>query len=844
MGLFRTGNLFMSLQDRIKEFRLKNGLTVIFCENHRAPVASVQFWIRSGSIHEGHLLGSGMSHALEHMLFKGTEKLSAEQFNEAIDRLGGESNAYTTWDRTVYTLELPAGYFTQGFGLLADMVIHPALRKKDFILEKNVILREMAMYEDLPDERLLQNMFETVFAGHPYHVPVLGYPDLFQTLKIEDLKNYHTDHYRPDNAFVVICGAVDEKAVLDAISILEPWKRVPRESFFIMKEGLLQGSRSHIAYGNSEMAYGTVAWKTPDFSHEDSPALEMLADLIGGSDSSYFQETLVDREGLVSDVDAQAWKELYTGCFTVDFTADSDYEPAVASIFGKLKCIRKIPKLRERLATVKALKQANFIRDLQTTEKQAEVLGEAFFFGGSISHADYWQKQLNAVSVDDLVRVSEACFSEDRAAVLAMLPESQKKTAAKKKKVQNDSRVLKTQIDSETSLVYQPDYSLPYVNFRLYCPFGSLHDPAEKTGLGKLLSTLWAKDNRHWGSHDFSRKLESFGAEIRTNVGYDGMALNLECPSRHFPDALEVLWTCFEPRFLQSSFEREKRLQMDAIKEETDDLSYYGLLKAEQLFFGSHPMRLRPIGSESTVKQILRKDVMTAFRERVGHNTLVPFLIGDCDDKLISRIKQLWKQVPDTDATVKRANEPRWTKGKIHTVKLPREQTVVVQTYPFPARSGESLFVAELLVQLLSSPSAPLFKRVREESGLAYFAQAVARASSVGGVLHLLAGTEKKHAKKVASVFSEEIGKICAGNMSAEALDIAKKTYCSNLLKQWQTLASRTSVIQNYVLLRNRWDSLETILDEVNGIRQSDVRALAERFLDESGKQLLLIGNV
>lgn len=830
--------------EELKTFRLENGLTVLFLPMKRAALAAVQFWIKSGSIHEGDKLGSGVSHALEHMLFKGSGSMSGEELNAKVEALGGESNAYTTWDRTVYTLDLPSKNFSKGFRLLADMVMKPALRAKDFTLERNVILREMSMYADLPDECLLQNMLETVFAGHPYHAPILGYKDLFKDLTVNDLKEYYTKRYCPNNSFVVICGKLSASEADEAIAYLKSWKTFPLKPICIPFSRKQLGSRRHLSFADTELVYGTVAWQTEHFLHDDFPALEMLASVLAGSDSSYLQEHLVDKSDLALDIDAQAWKEFYAGLFTVDFSTETkrvvDAEKAIFDSFNRLK---SIPNLKKRLATSQALQRVSVIRDLQTNEKVADLLGESFFHGGSIAHFSFWQNALQSVTVDDLIRVGERYFSESESTVTMILPKVEERKYAKKRTAAVSEKWFESEISQEARLYALQDESLPYVNFSVYCPFGSMQDISEKAGLSKLLATLWIMDNAGFSAHRFSRELEYLGAELKTNVGYDGMMLHVAFPSDSGKRVLDLLEFVFQPKFIQKTFDREKDLLIGRMREDRDDVSYYALLEAEKMFFGKHPMRLRSDGSEASVSNISRKDIVETYGYRIGKNSLTPMLVGNFDDKVFSRIQEMWKHLPLADAAVRTVLDLKFSPSKTKYLPRSSEQTIVVHTYPFPKKSGENLFRSELLFQLLSGTSAPVFRKVRETSGLAYFAQASARVSRLGGALHLFAGTEKKHAQKVSSLLEEEIMKL-SGSISNKSLEIAKATYEATLSKQWQMLPNRASMIQNSILLYGKRMSLDEMLDAVHRVTKDEVSELAKAFLNVAFCQKLFVGDV
>ena len=153
---------------------LSNGLTLVHRPDFASPVVSLQLWVKTGSLHEGAYLGSGISHYIEHLVFKGTERRTGPMINRAIHALGGSINAYTTFDRTVYYIDAPAAAFDTALDLLTDLVFHAKLEAEAIELERQVILREIDMGLDDPDQQLSQLLLRTAYSRHPYRFPIIG----------------------------------------------------------------------------------------------------------------------------------------------------------------------------------------------------------------------------------------------------------------------------------------------------------------------------------------------------------------------------------------------------------------------------------------------------------------------------------------------------------------------------------------------------------------------------------------------------------------------------------------------------------------------------------------------
>src|SRR3954470_4332060 len=196
---------------------LDNGLTIIVREDHSAPVVSTQAWAMAGSIHEGKWLGAGLSHVLEHMLFKGTTTRPGSRIDQEVQEAGGYMNAYTSFDRTVYHIDVPNTGARTAIDILCDIMQHATLPPDELAKEMDVIRREMDMNVDDPGRRASRRLFETAYTRSPYRLTVIGYPDIFNELKPEDIHSYYREKYSPNNVFYVVAGDINSADVIAQI---------------------------------------------------------------------------------------------------------------------------------------------------------------------------------------------------------------------------------------------------------------------------------------------------------------------------------------------------------------------------------------------------------------------------------------------------------------------------------------------------------------------------------------------------------------------------------------------------------------------------------------------------
>src|SRR5256886_11209686 len=266
---------------------LPNGLTIIVQEDHGAPVASVQAWWATGSIYENQHLGAGLSHILEHMLFKGTKTRSTNQIAQKIQDVGGYINAYTSFDRTVFWIDVPKDGVQTALNVLSDAMMNSTLPPEEYNKEQEVIRREFAMNLDDPDRMTSLLLFATAYQRHPYRLPIIGEMEIYNQLTQEQVMQYYKSRYVPNNLTFIVAGDVDAEKIHQQLA--DFFKSYPEKSLkpvFVPEEPPQLGRREVHNEFATELTRLSLAWHIPEITHPDVPALDLLSGILGEGRSS------------------------------------------------------------------------------------------------------------------------------------------------------------------------------------------------------------------------------------------------------------------------------------------------------------------------------------------------------------------------------------------------------------------------------------------------------------------------------------------------------------------------------------------------------------------------------
>src|SRR5256884_8546723 len=278
---------------------LSNGLTIIVQEDRSAPVASVQAWCATGSIYEDQHVGAGLSHILEHMLFKGTKTRGKNEIAQKIQDVGGYINAYTSFDRTVFWIDVPKDGVATALDILADAMINSTLPPQEYQKEQEVIRREFAMGMDDPDRVAGLLLFATAYQQHPYRFPVIGEIEIYNQLTQEQVMQYYKTRYVPNNLTFIVVGDVDaEKVRQQLTNLFKPYPEKSLQPVFVPAEPPQLGRREAHQEFATELTHLSLAWHIPAVTNPDVPALDLLSTILGEGRSSRLYRRVREEAGL------------------------------------------------------------------------------------------------------------------------------------------------------------------------------------------------------------------------------------------------------------------------------------------------------------------------------------------------------------------------------------------------------------------------------------------------------------------------------------------------------------------------------------------------------------------
>jgi zinc protease len=410
----------------VKPHMLSNGMKVLVQEDHNIPNVAMYFFYRIGSRNERPGI-TGISHFFEHMMFNGAEKYGPKQFDKEMEKAGGNNNAYTSEDVTVYTDWFPATALELMFDMESDRMRALAFDPKMIESERGVVYSERRTSVDNSNQGLLyEQMNAAAFIAHPYHWPVVGWPSDIESWTLDDLKAHFKMGYAPNNCVMVVVGDVTDEQVMKLVKkYMESIPSQPPPPAVRTKEPVQLGERRLTIRKAAQLPIQLVAYHVPDAKDPDSTVLEVIDAILSAGQSSRLYKRMVDQDQIVLNVNARGQRSLDPGLFIFSMTPRSgvDVAKTEAVLFEEIEKLRTVKVTDDELLKAKNQMLSAHYRSLKTIAGRANLLGTYEVFRGDYNKLYTTEQDINQVTAADIERVANKYFVAANRTVATLIPE-------------------------------------------------------------------------------------------------------------------------------------------------------------------------------------------------------------------------------------------------------------------------------------------------------------------------------------------------------------------------------------------------------------------------------------
>lgn len=830
--------------------RLKNGLTVYIIRDSRFPLVCTRLYVGTGSANET-AEQAGISHVLEHMVFKGTEKRPKGQVARDVESLGGYLNAATSFDKTWYITDMPAKHWKTGMDVVKDMAFHPSLDPAELEAEKDVIVSELKGGDDTPTRRLFEDLQVAGLAHTVYGRPIIGFEKTIRAVTADDLRAYIRTWYQPQNMMLLVAGDIDPKAVLaHAEELFGDLKNdtILPEPAPVQLEGAAGGPRVEVTYGPWNKVYLGIALPAPALGDQRSIDLDVLAYALGGDGTSQFYRKYRYEKQLVDSISVGNMSLNRAGLFYMVAQLDADKVEPFWQEFT-----RDLAALDAGKITPDVIERARFNYE-DGMDRASETLDGLtswkatvqFELGGPQGEANV-RHALAAVDSARLRQAQDLWLRPDQVRVRVLAPEKAKlpdldailqrnwpapaverqKAAAAAEKVGKREIV---DLGQGRTVILQPDRTIPYVSLEILRPGGNaLLKPADQ-GLAQLTAATLTDG---CGTRDLDA-MERFVAEraasLSASAGVQSFTVSLTGPARFNADYFALLGDLLhKPTFAEKDVRRQAdTLKAALVRRQDNPMSFMGSKINGFLFPGGQPYGFDGLGTAENQDRFGPGNVQAFWKQQNAQ----PWILSVAGDFDREKVLAFARSLPVPTAPAVDVPQPTWGADKRLPLSLPgRQQAHLLLAFHAVPLDHPDAPALMLLESVLSGQSGLLFNKLRDEQGLGYTVTAFYRSLPEAGFMAFYIGTTPRNLDVARQGFSGIIKDIKTDLLPAELLAKGLNRMEGSYYRGRQSLGARADEAASERLLGQPQDFQKRLLEKAAKVTPEQLREVARKYL-------------
>lgn len=878
------------------EEKLSNGIPVIFYDSD-APVAATYWWISVGSADE-RKGEEGFAHFLEHMLFKDAAAkesgaASTGQTARAIESLGGEINAYTSFDQTVYHVTCAAQHWEKIIDSFGSMAGPQKFLKTDFVREREVILEELRKNEDSPNRQHFQTLFSTTFKKHPYGRPVIGFVRTLKAATVGSLEAFYKRNYMAAKMGLILVGPLGDPArrakILKQLEKYYGSKPFPKKSVSIEKRSEEAAVRGAVTVVKKPFKVQSPAvslsFRVPDLRHEDIPALDLITNVLGMGESSRLYQNLFCNRSWVTEVSAGLYVPKDPGMlyFHMEFETNEKIADACAEAFREMRRLAQDGPTPAELQRVLTNTESERLYATQTADGMAGRLGFLRFLIGDLAYDREYLEQLKAVDQQKIREVVERYFDYRRLNVALLLPKEQEAQAPYDTAaiIQVAESLLTPQVapvmaPKSKASVLKTAEKRPYeqwttpagvrVIFRERphsqvlsvhaCALGGLRlelaspvDSAERDwGSSTMLSHTWTKGTPSKSAKAIAEFVEGKAAGLDGFSGRNTVGMQLTCLSRDWKPLTELFTEILtQPEFAREEVEHSRRVAEESVRGIEDHSSHLCSKLFLETLFENHPYGKLTTGSLESLKTIDAEKLRAFHRAWIRPDRLVVSVVGAISranlDHFLASLDRALLAVPDfrgpssSVAAELALKGPRWVERA-----LGREQLHILVGGLGLAMGSPDRNAMRMISTILGGQSGRLFIELREKKSLAYTVAPVSfEGVEPGYVGTYIACSPQKKDEALAGI-RHVLERLAEKGPSASEIKRAQEFFLGRRAMDLQSDSSLASFYGLEAIYGLKPDSEAEAIRKVRSVSAKDVQRVCRRFLLEPHQVTSVVG--
>lgn len=861
-------------------------MNIIIKPMHNVPRVEAQIWYNVGSKHED-AHEKGMAHLIEHMLFKGTQKLSESDINLITHKLTGYTNAFTSHDVTSFVFRVPSNSWRHALEIFADCMENARFDTQMLWSEVKAVIEELRMYRDDYQSTLIQSLISAIFSEHPYHYPIIGSKYDLARLDRDTLFKFYKKHYHPGNATIVIVGDIDPEEVFQMAEKLFGPLQAPApqpEPSFHFEDDLV--SKSVTLYRQVSTPWSCFLYVVPGLKDQKNYLLDMASLILGHGRSSRLYKRLVEQEQLAADVE----------CFTLDFfekgifgiavyPLKADQMPNIEAIINQeLENLSTAPIQDWEFSAAQKKVSLDYCSLLESGEKQAILLGNFALATNDPESLERYFANVNNMTKQEMQDFFAHYFTplkQHRGYLLPIteqglttlqglqqksdefeqqiLAKHQRTTTVEPGNFVNTIAAPELQkfhypqpeefsLSNGLGVVYHNNPLVPYITCVLNFKANPYHDPENLQGLFTFLLQLLTDRTAQYTSDEFHTLLESNGIYLSAS----SESIVIRTLSKDIGQALHLLGELLtNPSFDEKTIAKIKLQLNNEITEYWDNPTDFIDQLAKQKIYAGHPYSKNAMGTLESIQAITAADLKDCFQRLISPQGAILTIVGDIGNydlpPLISERLGMWQ-----GNVIAPLSFPAIANGTSELISYPlnRDQVVLAFVTPTIARTDDAFLKYTLLdIVLTGGSSGSMSSRLyalREQSGLFYAigGSLVHGAREEPGMMNIKTIVSAEKVDQAQKLILQTIEDLAKYGITNDEFLMAKNLLLSSLVEYFETnvhMAYTFSFLKKYNLSFNLFDKQ---LEALSIIKIEDVNLIAQKLCNPQIISTIRVGRV
>ncbi len=861
-------------------YTLDNGMDIILLPDDSAPVVATQVWVGVGGAYEKPE-EAGIAHVFEHMLFKGTEKRGLGEIGRTVSAAGGDINAYTSSDQTVYHIVIPSEHYRTALDILADATQNSTFDPEELRKELEVVVEEIRRGEDNPERAMYELLSASVFPTHPYGRPVIGSIETVRSLTRPQILDFFHKWYVANNMAVVVTGDFDVAEARAAIAELfggfrdNPELKPERPA--AVRRSALAATATTRPFERERMA---MAFQIPSVREEDAWIMDVLSDILSGSSTALLNERLVNELRIASSVFSYSWTPLQDGMFM----AGANYEPeqreavlrnTLAVIFDVANGF--VPP--ERLELAKTNVTGSFIYNLEKTQDMAGQLGWFHMIAGDLDFGARYLARIQALTPEDVAAAAaryirpeylsvgvvrnpgapeadtgalarivreewdaaqqrKATLEAGKATVRRPLeaPGAPRPLQVTDRRQEGDTTVVA--FDNGTRLILRPDAALPILAVSGGFAGGLRAEPAAQAGITNFMAAVLARGTENLSREEISDRLQAINGRYGMSPGSDATTFNMTWLRSSEAQPYEGLALLAEllqrPTFPEPEVETVRTLLQAQFRQREDDLFTVGLLSFLPAMFGENGYGRMPLGDPEVVSRLQRTDLAAYAGTILRPDLLTLTVVGafEPDAFIDAYARQFATHRAQGTVEVPPVNLPDHREPIAREVRKQKAQSHIFYGWPAPGVKGEDRYAFEVMNAVMAGMGGRLFVQLRDRQSLAYVVTSILPMRQMAGSYIVYIASAPEKLDEAHEGIRQQIVLLQERGVTDREVEEAKNFLIGNLAVDLQSRRGRAGTMLGGELNGLGYNfTFDEYPDRIRAVTPEDVRRVAREYL-------------